>query len=175
MSTKKNIIIATIMIDLLLIAVGVWSYFSPHRTAKNLQAAAEAKDTAKLSLYVDFPALKTDLKNTLGAKMDATAKKSDNPLSMIGAALAGAVVGPMVETFVTPESLALLMKGEKPQNNAPSATAKPQEAETATSYESFDRFVVTVRQKDAAAQPIGLVFQRAGWFSWKLSALRLPL
>jgi hypothetical protein len=43
------------------------------------------------------------------------------------------------------------------------------------SYESFDRFVVTVKKKGSTEEPLGLVFNRDGIFSWKLSALRLPM
>ena len=40
---------------------------------------------------------------------------SGNPFEALGAAFAEALVNKMVDAFVTPESLAMMLSGEKPQ------------------------------------------------------------
>jgi hypothetical protein len=43
------------------------------------------------------------------------------------------------------------------------------------SYESLNCFVVAIKRKKSAEEPVCLVFNREGVFtSWKLSAIRFP-
>ncbi len=144
-----------------------------------MKSAAEARDAAKFSSYVNFPALKDSLKASFNAKMvlEVQKKKDGNPFAALGVAMAAALINPMIDALVTPESLAMMMKGEKPGPGR-NTTAPPQSepnTETAMSYESFDRFIVTIKKKEEAGEPIGFVFKRDGLFSWKLSAIRLPI
>jgi len=162
-----------------LVVFGVWFFFTPHLAVSAMKSAAEAHDSAKLSSYVNFPALKENLKATFNAKLasEVTKEKDGNPFAALGAAMAAALINPMIDALVTPESLAMMMKGDKPQsekNSAPSTQAE-QPADTTMSYESFDRFVVTVKKKDETGEPVDLVFNRDGMFSWKLSAIRLSI
>lgn len=166
-------------IIILFVAFGTWLYFTPYLAVSGMKAGAEAKDAVKLSSYVNFPALKESLKASFRAKLasGAAKKPEGNPFGAVGAALAAAFVNPMIDALVTPESLAMIMKGDKPQPIQNAAQSKPSESgsETSMSYESFDRFVVNVKKKGETGEPYGLVFNRDGLFSWKLSALRLPL
>ena len=52
-------------------------------------------------------------------------KQDGNPLAALGTAFAMALVGPMVEAIVTPEALAMMMKGEKPSIEKSKPTAAP--------------------------------------------------
>ncbi|MFA7239599.1 MAG: DUF2939 domain-containing protein [Sulfuricellaceae bacterium] len=169
----------TLSIVIALIAFCTWFYFTPHLAVNGMKTGAEAKDAAKLSSYVNYPALKESLKAGFSAKLTSGAAKESKLLGVLGAALADAVVNPTIDALITPESLAMIMRGDKPQpaNNATKNTtqSKPSETETSMAYESFDRFVVTIKKKGATGEPFGLVFNREGLFSWKLSALRLPL
>lgn len=167
----------------LLAAVSGWYYYTPYLAVKNMRAAAEKKDSATLSRYINFPSVRESLKASLNAKMlsEIAKKQEQNPFAALGAALAMALIGPMVEAMITPESLAMMMKGEKPSlekskstSSTASATSEP-ETETSMSYENFDQFVVSTRKKSTSDDPVALVFQREGLFSWKLSAIRLPL
>lgn len=169
-------------IIIIFVAFGTWLYFTPYLAVSGMKAGAETKDAVKLSSYVNFPALKESLKVSFHAKLaSGAAKKPEgnpgNPFGAVGAALAVAFVNPMIDALVTPESLAMIMKGDKPQPIQNAAQSKPSESgtETSMSYESFDRFVVNIKKKGETGEPYGLVFNRDGLFSWKLSALRLPL
>ncbi|MEI6847281.1 MAG: DUF2939 domain-containing protein [Chlorobiaceae bacterium] len=57
--------------------------------------------------------------------------------------------------------------------HSPQTKASEKEAEPSMSYESFDRFVVSIKRKNSNDKT-GMVFNREGWFFWKLSAVRLP-
>jgi hypothetical protein len=167
----------------LLVAVSGWYYYTPYLAVKNMRAAAESKDSATLSRYINFPSVRESLKASLNAKMlsEMAKKQEGNPFAALGAAFAMALVGPMVEAMVTPEALAMMMKGEKPslEKSKPTATTasatSESDTETSMSYENFDQFVVSTRKKGATDDPVALVFQREGLFSWRLSAIRLPL
>lgn len=158
----------------------VWFFYTPHLAVRSMRAAAQERDAAKLSSRVNFPALKESLKASFNAKIAAeTAKeKESNPFAALGAAMAAAFISPLIDALVTPESLAMIMQGDKPQlgmgkKDAPKAAP---DTETSMSYESLNSFVVTIKKKNDTQEPVGLVFNRDGLFSsWKLSAIRLPL
>ncbi|HIJ90856.1 MAG: DUF2939 domain-containing protein [Desulfobulbaceae bacterium] len=174
MNTKTKISLAAILLGL-----GVCFYFTPHLAVRGMRSAAEEKNAAKFSGYVDFPAVKENLKASFNAKLASQLgkEKGANPFAAMGDAMAAALINPIVESLVTPESLAIMMEGDKSQpgeNNTKSPQSGPG-TDTSMSYESFDRFVVTVKQKRETGGAIGLVFNRDGIFSWKLSALRLPI
>jgi hypothetical protein len=161
------------------VAIGVWFYFTPHLAVRGMKSAATARDSAKLSSYVNFPALKEDFKASLNAKLAAemSKEKEANPFAALGAAMAAAFISPLVDALVTPESLALIMQGDKPLlgKSKPQAQKTDTDTDTSMAYEGFNRFVVTVRKKDTTLEPISLVFNRDGLFTWKLSAIRLSL
>jgi predicted phage tail protein len=163
---------------------GVAFYFTPHIAAHRMRAAVAAKDSATFSSYVDFPALRENVKASLAAKFDRDAAKHKVPGSLagVGGALASAFIAPMIDSMITPAGIALMMEGTRPQalrprnsDAPPTAPGNAEKPEVTTQYESFNRFVVTVKKKGATHEPIGLVFHRDGLISWKLSALRLPL
>lgn len=169
------------------LALGAWFYATPYLTVRGMQQALDARDAAKLSGYVDYPALRNSLKEAVAPKsvLELNQSKDKNPLAAMGAAIADAVIAPVVDAMVTPESLALMMRGIKPKPGLPQggadepATGGASEdrragVDTAMGYEDIDRFVVTVKQKEKPEQSLGLIFKRDGWFGWKLSAVRLP-
>lgn len=168
----------------LLLAIVAWIYFSPYIAIRAMTKAAEQRDAAALSEYVDYPALRESLKAALNAKLlEATNGARDgSPGAGLGAALGQAfgalLIGSFVDSVVSPESLALMLKGQPPkldkqQRDAP-ADAK-QEREVVNEYEAFDRFVVKARPKSAPEdKSIAMVFRRSGLASWKLTAIRLP-
>lgn len=174
MSSKIKISIAA-----LFAVFCVWFFFTPYLAVNSMKSAAETRDVAKLASHVDFPALKESMKATFNAKLVAEAAKGKqgNAIPALGAAMAAAFINPMIDALVTPESLAMMMKGEKPQSGKDGVPSRESDPGTDTSmaYESFNRFVVAVRKKGEAGEPVAFVLNRDGLFSWKLSAIRLPL
>lgn len=169
-----------------LVLFGTWFYFTPHLTVHSIGLAVKAKDVEKLSTYVDFPAVRENLKASLKAQVSEKMARElqDNPFASLGVALASTLINPLVNGLLTPEGLAQLLQGQLPDNTTHSNTIEHYDAtsderqldpatETSMSYESFDRFAVTITR--AGSKPIGFVLHRDGLFSWKLAEIRLPL
>lgn len=154
-------------------------YFTPYLSVYNMKKAAEKQNADALSRYVDYPALRESLKANFNAMMASEITQSDNPFGALGTALGAALVNQMIDAFITPESLAMMIKGEEPQIGDSGKEHKEKsspetEAETSMSYEGINQFVVKVKDKNSSEDPIKFIYKRAGIISWKLSALRLP-
>lgn len=106
----KKILIAVAVV---MIAAGGWYYASPLWTLKAMRDAAVAKDGAALSHYVDYEALRTDLKGDMRRSMIAEmTKQPENPFGAIGMAIAMNLIDPMIEEMVTPEGVEALFAGQ---------------------------------------------------------------
>ena len=176
----------TILVMVALLLAGM-VYGSPYLAVHDMRAAAQVSDAAKLGGYVDFTALRQSIKTGVQAKI-AGQERNENgdptPASAMGAAVAGALLGPMVDTLITPQSLERLLRGQRPMKAAVgaligeparAASEPPAKLETHMRYESFNSFVLSIRPEgDDDEEPVELVMQRHGLFSWKLSELRLP-
>lgn len=162
---------------LLLALAGV--VLSPYLTLHQLRAAAEARDAQAFSRHVDFDLLRDHLKQGVQRKLAGQERGADGqptPASAFGAALAGALLGPMVDTLITPESLARLMQGQSPLRAAagPLGGEAPGRSalETQMGYESPNRFVFAIARRGELA--VELVLHRERLLFWKLAELRLP-
>jgi hypothetical protein len=165
-----------LLVPAIVLAAVSWLYASPYLAVNGMRNAAEAHDAQRLSGYIDFPALKENLKGSLNAKITGDVRASDNPLAAMGSALGAMIINPMVDVFVTPEAIGRLMKGQKPTLTGNSDDGKPgAKAETRMGYEGVNRFVVSVRKQGDQGEPVAMVMQRDGLASWKLVALRLPM
>ena len=172
--------IAFIAIGTLFTAAAVYVYATPYIAAKSMQAAAINKDPDKLSALVDFPAVKESIKANLNAKLasEMVNDKSENPFAALGAAMAGAIVNQFVETMVTPEGLAMMMKGDKPDPTKPKPTdtSSPLEnTDTAAGYVDINSFRISVKKQGSTEAPLILIMTRNGVTSWKLTSVRIPL
>ena len=166
------------------VVVAGWVYYSPYLAVRGIQDAAKRRDAVAMADYVDFPALRESLKASLNAKLlETTAKSGDgSPSSALGAAMAqafgGMIVNSFVDAAVSPEGLAMLMRGERPKldKTAGAQDRTTQEVETYMGYEAYDRFVIKPKPRSGKAEePVAMVFRRHGIATWKLSAIRLPM
>jgi len=172
--------VSAIAVLLVIAACGTWLFFSPHLTVYAMVAAARSRDAAALNRHIDFPALRENLKADFNAKLsEESNRRTDHPLASLGASLASALVDPVVDYLVTPESITVMLQGNVPNAHGVGAgtpaKASDMETEAAMNYEGFNRFVVKVRKKGTGEPPVQLVFTRSGLFAWRLSAVRLPL
>lgn len=157
----------------LIIAAGVtWYLASPAWTLHQMKAAADADDPETLNSYVDYPALREDLKDEIAAQMVTEAKKDRSGFGSLGLAIGTAMIGPMIDRLVTPAAMraALIAK----RNEAEIKTAQPASAlripdDPVIVRRGFSQFLVATRQQPNS----GLVFKRHG-LSWKLSGVDLP-
>lgn len=173
MNNKIKVLIFSIFV-----VFTIWFYFAPHRAVDNMKTAVESKDAAVLSEYVDYPALKENLKMNINSTVTSkkTNERSADPLATLGAAMAAAFIEPMIDKLITPEGLSMMLRGYTPQSRKRSRDSEVPDTdfETSMGYENFDSFVVTIARKTATENPVALIFNREGLFSWKLSGVRLP-
>ncbi|MDC8785578.1 DUF2939 domain-containing protein [Roseateles koreensis] len=149
---------------------------SPWWAVRQLREAADANDLARLSDQVDWPAMRSQLKLSVQdrwAHRALTESGQPTRAASLGAEVAAALLGPMVDERVSPEGLSRMLQGH--------ALDVHQHAETEAAYESLNRFVMNIRHPAdegnagaAAEDTIQLVLHRRGLFGWKLAELRLP-
>ena len=170
---KKSIIVGFIVI-----AAAVLGFYvgSPYLASNDLKSAAASGDSDQLDAAVDFPAVRESLKSQLNAalmiKMQNDAEMQNNPFAGLATMMIPAMVEKAVDAFVTPDGIAAMVRGQKP-NATVSATKKP-EAEYTTSYINLDRFKVTVQNAETSENGPALIFERKGLFAWELVKIELP-
>lgn len=150
-----------VFVGCIVLVLSIGFYFTPHLAVHNMKKAAEAKDADAMSSYVDYPSVRESLKANFNAKMASEVAKSQfgNPFEALGAALAAALINPMIDALVTPESLAMLMKGEKTQldksgrESTDKSKSDESNTETSMSYKGLNRFVVKVKEREILTVP----------------------
>ncbi|CAG2141311.1 DUF2939 domain-containing protein [Cupriavidus numazuensis] len=170
------------------IAIGAaTSYASPYWTIYQMRSAIETHDAEKFSRYVDYPALRENLKgqllSSLKGQMQSPALK-DNPFAGLGQMIGLAMVNTIVDTMVSPAGVMALMAGEKPatrspapQSPAPAPEAPRKEAakdalKYDVSYRSWTMVQATAT-KDNGDQIIADL-RRDGLWSWKWVGIKIP-
>jgi hypothetical protein len=181
---RKRSSLAPFMFLALLFA-GVWLYFTPYLALRKIQAAAERGDAETLNEMVDFPAFRESVKQGVRTAVSREISHSDegsgNPFAALGGMIAGALVGPMVDTFVTPEGIAALTNGIRPDSDGARGgngggeerTIDP-DVEITREYEGVDRFVIHFVDEKSGKERVALVMNREGLADWKLSGVRFP-
>jgi len=105
-------------------------YASPYIALDRLKRAADARDAQTVNQYVDFPLLRESLKDQVGQlltrKIDM--QKSGNPLAMIGAMIGAALIGPLVDSYATPDGVAAILNGIPPRGDPGEKPPVPSEA-----------------------------------------------
>lgn len=178
---------------LLAIVFAGWYYATPYIAFNGMKAAADKGDAQALSAYVDYPALRENLKSSLKGRVGGGDDQSggSNPFAVFGARILGAAIDTAVDAMVTPDALALLLRGEKPATGkaprgdspAPSPASpangeKPQkngERQTVVEkgYAGWNRFTVRAYKKDSPQRQVVLDFERRGLANWQLVAIDL--
>ncbi|MDR5779310.1 DUF2939 domain-containing protein [Caballeronia sp. LZ065] len=189
----------TTLVVLIVIGLLGYIYASPYIALNRLKRAADARDAQTVNQYVDYPALRASLKEQVAALLTRRVdiQKSGNPLAIIGAMIGAAVVGPLVDTYATPDGVAAILNGIPPRgtpgerpspagtneaaissgapasgNIAPPPEAVPQPPATTAGYQGLSTFVVTY-QHGAGDARYSAIFHRDGLVSWKLVAVNL--
>ncbi|SAK63055.1 membrane protein [Caballeronia fortuita] len=184
-------VVAALVVLVLLAALG-FIYASPYIALDRVKRAADARDAQTVNQYVDFPALRASLKEQIAALLTRRVdiQKSGNPLAIIGAMIGAALVGPLVDSYATPDGVAAILNGIPPRGEpgerpppqagdaapASSVMAGPpppkEPPQTTAGYRSLNTFVVTYRHGAGDAR-YSAIFHRDGLVSWKLVAVDL--
>ncbi|HEY4082218.1 MAG TPA: DUF2939 domain-containing protein [Burkholderiaceae bacterium] len=156
-------------------------YGTPWLALHEIRKAARANDLEQLNNLIDFPQLRENVR--LGVLERLTLSddgRTGSKARALGAAVAGALLGPMVDAFITPETVATLLRGQRPSTKVGkvwSGNGPEKPLRMHAHYESVNRFVYSIRpagEDGEKEDPVDFVFYREGLFNWKLAELRLP-
>lgn len=154
-------------------AVG-WYAASPYYTLAQMRDAAKANDADRLSAYIDYPALRANVKSEVTARIAAEAGMDKAQSGALGALFGSVVVGPLVDAIVSPAGVrAMLVARNSEQGKAvgkAAAAAAPVRLDDRPVIErrGLSEFAVRSKGSDGA-----MVFTRHG-LGWKLSGVDLP-
>jgi hypothetical protein len=163
-------------------AIG-WYEGSPRYTLNEMRKAAAAGNAVKLSNWVDYQALKIDLKGELRREILLEANKRGvdrDPMTKLGADLAVALVPVGVEMMVTPEAVQAMFDarstasttgrgpGAKSTNGVAVMPVGIPRDDVVIERHGLSEFKVKTRGKEGAA-----IFRRYG-FGWKLAGFDVP-
>lgn len=174
---KKIVLVVVIFV----LAIIGYVIVGPFITIHQIKSAVEKQDSEQLSDNIDFPVLRSNLKEQFNAMVlkSAASELKGNPFGALAVGLASKLVEGMVESFVTPSGLVSVMEGEAPSRlkrdtvkAQASVKSKPEPFKNArNTYDSPNKFSVWVKNDNK--EEIRFVFTR-NWLSWKLSNIILP-
>lgn len=182
-------ILAAVTATAVLATAAFW-HFSPYLALNRMNSAAKALDAETFNAHVDYPRLRENLKAEFSshfARRAAPASEPDNQFARAGLEMGNMIgqkmVAGMVDAMVQPDVVMRAMKagrlqaqdrGEEPQLGGPEA-ADAKEPDWTSDREGLNTFVVYVGEPgEARAERMGLVMERAGFASWRLTGVRLP-
>lgn len=156
---------------------------SPVLAAKALINAAKVGDSRKIEQLVDFPSLRSSLKEELNAELIARMRRDprvvESGLGGLGLMLAPMLLSGAVDTLVTPEVVAnMVTTAEAPDPTKPGDPNPVDEHDGSDihqswGYRSLNEFAVTLTDRDRPNDHLALIMQRRGLFEWKLAAVDL--
>ncbi len=171
-------------------ALAAYWYFSPYLAIRKLHAAAEAGDLGTINEHVDYARLRASLKAQLGDAMAGSMRETEgHPLASAGAAVGRMMIAGVVEALVQPPVLMYsirtgLARPRPAGAPPPAAGASPEAPATAKARGRSPMwraerlganrvvFHPVDGQRDDSA---GLVLDRYGFATWKLTGMQLHL
>jgi hypothetical protein len=169
---KKKLIMMAASATTIVAAAGLGVYTAPYTALDNLKKATTNRNPNALAQEIDFPALRTSVKENVKAQIIKQMAAGNTPVKGLNLATVDKIVNPMVDKLVTPEGLGELMLDKVPGakidlNNLEKNIAA---SEVKMGYESFDRFVVRITDRVDRTKDVSLILKRDG-LAWKLSGI----
>ena len=165
-------------ITISLILIGAWLYATPYLTIYTMKKAIENNDATKFSSHVNYPSLRESFKNIFKAAINKEMMKDSDKDGLgkaFSIAIASAIIDPLVDSFVTPESLVMMMEGKKPkinESNKKTATSSSEKkSNISMGYDGIDYFVLDAKDEKNEIQ-FSFVFKRKGIWDWELTSVR---
>ncbi len=150
----------------------------PYLTMYKLKSAIVEKDAEGISQYIDFPALRQNLKAQFNKSLvdNASSELAGNPFAGFAVALSTQLVDGMINSFMTPEGLAGLMGGGKTYEKKKSTQNTKEDPElfkeASFVYESISKFSVSIPVEND--ESVKIILTRNG-LSWKVVDLIFPM
>ncbi len=183
---KKILVWAVIICALIF---GGYYVASPYYTLYQLKNAVEKHDTATLVDAVDFVSVKASIKDQLKTKLATELPDTNDEFALLGAVFATVMIDGLIDAVVSPKSMELLIQGkditqdlslaklQDSMTNRAATTASSSiadELEYHPSYQTLNTFSIDIK-KPSANQPLTVIMQRYGLFTWKIVDVRLPM
>lgn len=151
-----------ILATLLVLAAAGWWFGSPWWTLYRIKQAADARDMQALSAYIDYPALRSDMKAQIRAQLPRSVVEAPRE---VGALLTGALAEGLVDATVRPETIGAIFAAGSMVKRPPPIRAEDLEMRR----DGLDQFRMV--RKDGS--PGEIVFRRH-WLGWKLAGIHVP-
>jgi len=171
---KKLIIVALLFV----IALVGYIAAGPFITIHQIKAGVNNQDSELLSEYIDFPLLRSNLKEQVSAYFEkkAASKSKHKPFESLVLGITSKFADAAVDAVVTPSGIANLMEGKQPKQkqsgDEKSTKTKRQLFRNARhSLDSANMFSIWV--KDGKGDEIRFVLTR-DVLSWKLTNIIIP-
>lgn len=149
-----------------------WYFIAPSYTLEQMKAAAKANDSDKFSSYIDFQALREDMKAQLMARMSAESQKDKSGFANFGMVIGSALIGPLVDGVVSPAGVrAAFIANERDEVEGPRNEAMQSLKlgdQPVIERRSFSEFAVSSKDHPRGA----MIFKRHG-LGWQLSGIEL--
>ncbi len=177
---NKKLIGALIAIVVLICG---YLYATPYLALNNIKKAAQAGDSDTVSKYIDYPSVRQSFKDQMNAMMAKELMNQDTDgFAALGAMLASTMVDKMIDGFVTPEGMTLMLQGKdlkqsaqqsmggQDSSNQENEEPKP---EYEAGYTSLNDFEVVIKDQDQSKE-VKVLMVRDG-LSWKIHKIAVPM
>lgn len=172
------------------IAAGVF-YSTPYIALYAIHRAVERNDAEAVSRYVDFPALRENIREKVLAQMPVVAPESSSSgrgLGDLGQRLAMAAANQMVDRMVSPEGVMMLMEGKvslqqlpqlpqlstTPQAQQPPAGSLPPPTQTPPDPQVQEPVTTSVDRAQARNRARDVRVSYQGWSKVRVGVPREP-
>lgn len=174
---RRNVFMAAGAAAIAVAIFSVWFANGPTNALIGIKEAAIRRDVADLEKRIDFPSFRSSMKYMVTTAIDESAE-SRKPAGVVGKLLVGAMLSPIIDAMVTPESIVMMFSGRFPQprraanRGADRASSGPGEesVEMSTSWDSLSSARVKLRREGQTGDGIAFVMHREG-LSWRLMAV----
>ncbi|HFX6313013.1 TPA: DUF2939 domain-containing protein [Acinetobacter baumannii] len=175
---NKKLIGALIAI---VVVICSYLYASPYLALNNIKKAAQAGDSDTVSKYIDYPSVRQSFKDQMNAMMAKELMNQDTDgFAALGAMLASTMVDKMIDGFVTPEGMTLMLQGKDlkksvsgGENESAEHKQEEHQPDYETSYTSFNDFQVVIKDPNKSKE-VKVLMVRDG-LSWKINKIVVPL
>ena len=164
------------IVSLCILIFLAYFFAGPFIALHGLREALITQDKGSLEHYVDFPILRNNIKDQLNAQMAANAMKEldDNPFGAAAAGFASLIVDGMVDRFLTPSGVAVLLSGQRADRSESSSNNRGLTEvldDVSFSFASHDRFIINIANDEGANVTATL---KREWLSWRLTDIEIP-
>lgn len=164
----KKVHLALIAAGAVLVAGVGYLVYAPYQTAKQVQSAVVAKDSAQLLNLVDVQAVEAHLQTHFRQQLqqDIANKNTQSELLLLGEAMGEVMVERLAGEYGNREAIVRTMLNGKPtKGDQPIQPASPSPIEQAEmGYQGLGQFHITVPSE----RPVQLVMTRDG-LGWKVT------